>query len=142
MPTSAQQRTALIAGHLSPQNTAVHAQFNYPVRDPSGQHPRTNKTGDDDPQKETMRTHTLTKPVLDAREITTSLESTGFTLVEHCTSVTNFESLDAVQEVYYKEIEALVQRHTGAERCILFDHTIRKVLQTDIQCYKYMPCRW
>ena len=45
----------------------IEAVFNYPRRDPLGVPPKTNKTGDDDPAKETMVSESIKKPVHNAR---------------------------------------------------------------------------
>jgi len=43
----------------------------------------------------------------------------------------DFEDDGAIRRTYYKEMEDLVREHTGAERCVLFDHTVRKVEKPD-----------
>merc|ERR1740121_2812414 len=55
-----------------------------------------------------------------------TLDKNGFQLVSHDTKV-NFDSLEEVESTYAREMEELVKLHTGAEKCILFDHTIRRV---------------
>lgn len=54
------------------------------------------------------------------------LERNGFELVSHRSSVADFEDEDAVENIFYPEVEALVKRATGASRVLIFDHTIRK----------------
>lgn len=107
---------------------AVRASFNYPRRGKDGVRPKTNKTGVEDPEKETMVSEEVTLPVHDARQMPTppTLDHQGFALVPHMTLV-DFSDDAAIRAKYYKEMEDLVQEHTGAEKCVLFDHTIRKV---------------
>ena len=40
--------------------------------------------------------------------------------------VKNFLDDDEVMSVYYKEIEELLYKTTGAKKVFLFDHTVRK----------------
>jgi hypothetical protein len=110
----------------------TEAFFNYPRRDPSGAHPKTNKTGDDDPDKDTMVTDAVKKPVYDARKLArkAKLSKEGFQLESQTTEV-DFDDPDSITKTYYSEMEELVKKHTGAERCILFDHTVRKVSQAN-----------
>ena len=54
-----------------------------------------------------------------------SLEREGFILVDHNTQVKNFYDEAEVRSIYYKETEELVKRITGANRVLVFDHTLR-----------------
>lgn len=54
-----------------------------------------------------------------------SLEREGFVLVRHETKVKDFYNDAEVKAVYYPEIEELVKRMTGADRVLVFDHTLR-----------------
>ena len=54
-----------------------------------------------------------------------SLEKQGFLLMTSETEVKNFWDEDEVRSVYYPEVEALVKRVSGAERVVIFDHTLR-----------------
>ena len=54
-----------------------------------------------------------------------SLERNGFVLVEHASAVRDFFDADELKRVYYPEIEALVKKLAGAERVVVFDHTLR-----------------
>lgn len=56
-----------------------------------------------------------------------SLDVQGFQLVEHDTQVRDFYSADEVESVYYPEVEALLKATTGAEKVVIFDHTIRSL---------------
>jgi len=54
-----------------------------------------------------------------------NLETHGFAFVNHKSAVQNFYDDDNVSNVCYPEVEALIQEHTGCERVLVFDHTIR-----------------
>jgi hypothetical protein len=54
-----------------------------------------------------------------------SLERAGFELLRHETAVSDLYDDDAVERVYYPEIEALLRGVTGARRVVVFDATRR-----------------
>jgi hypothetical protein len=54
-----------------------------------------------------------------------ALERNGFVLVEHASAVRDFFDADELKRIYYPEIAALVKRIAGAERVVVFDHTLR-----------------
>ena len=66
-------------------------------------------------------------PIEDARPRAgeLSLDREGFVLVPHATAVTDFWDPAQREEVYDREIEALVKAQTGAARVVVFDHTVR-----------------
>jgi hypothetical protein len=63
----------------------------------------------------------------DARPIAGALDldREGFVLRRHDTAVRDFYDERELREVYYKEVERLVKQETGAEKVVIFDHTIR-----------------
>jgi len=65
--------------------------------------------------------------IYDARPVadSLSLDREGFALTRHDTAVTDFYDEKQVGDVYYPEMERLVADVTGAEKVIVFDHTIR-----------------
>src|SRR6185295_1745087 len=67
-----------------------------------------------------------------------SLEDQGFELMRHPTAVTDFYDEAQLKNVYYPEVERLVQRATGAENVVIFDHTIRSVpkFQAGVEGYR------
>eukprot|EP00927_Polykrikos_kofoidii_P068886 TRINITY_DN6423_c0_g2_i2.p1 TRINITY_DN6423_c0_g2~~TRINITY_DN6423_c0_g2_i2.p1 ORF type:complete len:341 (-),score=72.42 TRINITY_DN6423_c0_g2_i2:353-1375(-) len=123
--------TATEVGGTDPV-VACQAVFNYPRRGADGETPKTNKTGDEDPTKETMVTEEVIVPVHDARCMPTPavLNQHGFTLVNHETTV-NFNDDAEIRAKYYTEMEELVKEQMGAERCVLFDHTVRNVAKAN-----------
>ena len=71
--------------------------------------------------------------IRNAREVIgkLSLDSQGFVLRDHVSTVRDFSNDDEVRERYYPEIERLVRKETGAARAFMFDHTIRSVAWSD-----------
>jgi hypothetical protein len=65
--------------------------------------------------------------VMDARPIAheLSLDREGFVLTRAETAVRDFYDERELREVYYPEMERLVRAATGAEKVVVFDHTIR-----------------
>jgi len=65
--------------------------------------------------------------IYDARPVadSLSLDREGFALRRHDTAVADFYDEKQVRDVYYPEMERLVADVTGAEKVIVFDHTIR-----------------
>jgi hypothetical protein len=63
----------------------------------------------------------------DGREISPrlSLDEEGFVLVRHVTAVDDLYDPEAVRGTYYREVEALVKRVSGASRVLAFDHNVR-----------------
>ncbi|MFI4999628.1 MAG: CmcJ/NvfI family oxidoreductase [Reyranellales bacterium] len=54
-----------------------------------------------------------------------SLDRQAFKLVRHVTAVRDFYDEQEVKTAYYKEVEALIKRQTGATKVVIFDHTVR-----------------
>jgi hypothetical protein len=59
-----------------------------------------------------------------------SLDEQGFRLVRHATAVGDLYDEAELRDVYYPETAKLVQAATGAEKVVIFDHTIRSVPKT------------
>lgn len=53
-------------------------------------------------------------------------EQSGFTLLHDRSAMRNFFDPDEVRSVYFPEAERLLVAATGADRAIVFDHTVRK----------------
>jgi len=69
----------------------------------------------------------LALPIRDGRRVVgqLSLDRQGFALVPHATAVQDLYDDAEVRATYYPEMEALVQRVTGADKVVVFDHTWR-----------------
>ncbi len=55
-----------------------------------------------------------------------SLDREGFALVKHPTIVRNFYDENEIRRVYYPAAEAFLRARLGADRVVLFDHTVRR----------------
>jgi len=55
----------------------------------------------------------------------TSLDREGFELRAHRSELTDFADEQLIREVYYREVEQLLKRVTGASEVVIFDHTRR-----------------
>jgi hypothetical protein len=53
------------------------------------------------------------------------LDTNGFVLVEHRTTVQDFFDEQQLKSVYYPELEQLIKAVSGASRVVIFDHTLR-----------------
>ncbi|MBB3181459.1 CmcJ/NvfI family oxidoreductase [Variovorax sp. Sphag1AA] len=112
--------------------TAVQAQLNYlkpgtsrPVSytfEPPEGVPWT--TGENEPRRVQIRDG---RPFAALGEL--SLDRSGFELVAHRSEVRNFSDDAAVRSVYYPESEQLLLAATGAEKVVVFDHTLRDSAQ-------------
>jgi hypothetical protein len=63
--------------------------------------------------------------IANARNLPASLDTTGFELRAHRTLVEDFSSETAIREIYYREAEDILKQATGAEKVVIFDHTLR-----------------
>jgi hypothetical protein len=55
-----------------------------------------------------------------------SLDQQGFQLIRHETAVKDFYDREEVRSVYYPEVIELLKKATGAEKAVIFDHTLRR----------------
>src|SRR5256714_2182720 len=67
--------------------------------------------------------HTMS--ISDGRAAQLSLDGNGFVLVEHRTAVKDFFDAEELKSLYYREVEELIKRISGAKRVVVFDHTVR-----------------
>ena len=63
---------------------------------------------------------------LRAARIAPTLDREGFALVRRRSAVSGFTDEDEVRRVYYPESARIIQEATGADRVVIFDHTIRR----------------
>jgi hypothetical protein len=56
---------------------------------------------------------------------TFTLDLNGFAFLNQATGVTDFDDADAIKNIYYPEVEGLIQAQSEASRVIMFDHTFR-----------------
>jgi hypothetical protein len=87
------------------------------------------------PDKGDVVDESVAKPVLmhDARELEgATFESKGFELVSWPTAVADFTDDDAIVKTYYDEMIKLIKDASGADRVLVFDHTVRKSTNTNL----------
>ena len=109
---------------------SIEAELNY--LSPLSGRPRT-YTYDPPPgvPRTTFRNESRRVRIRDMRSIAGgfSLDQHGFAVVDRRTAVNHFYDEDSVKQVYYAESEALVRDLTGADRILIFDHTVRRRVQ-------------
>jgi len=102
--------------YLSNDGVESEAPYNYVESPPEGQ-PKSNITADVRP----VVIHDVR-----GRENTVGLDKTGFQFVPHVSGEKEFLDEEAIKTRYYKEVEELLKKETGANRVFIFDHTIRR----------------
>lgn len=109
-------RSALLEADLNYLAPGVERPRTYTFAPPAGE-PRTNRTSQ--PHRVAIR---------DLRAVADeiSLDREGFAVIEQHSAVTDFEDEDQVREVYHPEAERLIKELTGADRVLIFDHTVRR----------------
>jgi hypothetical protein len=60
-----------------------------------------------------------------------SLEKNGFVFVKHDTTVQDFFDKQQLESIYYPEVAQLIKRLSGADRVVVFDHTLRSGDETE-----------
>lgn len=93
---------------------------NYTYEPPPGV-PR--NSGEVDTRSVTIRNARLAAPVGDL-----SLDSSGFQLVKHRSALADaddYASEARIKAIYYTEVETLLRAVTGAQKVVVFDHTLR-----------------
>jgi hypothetical protein len=112
---------------------SIEADLNY--LSPSSGRPRT-YTYDPPPgvPRTTFRSEPRRVQIRDIRPIAGgfSLDQQGFAVVDLPTAVDDFYNEDSVKQVYYPESEALLKKITGADRILIFDHTVRRRIQDTV----------
>jgi len=81
-------------------------------------------TGELEPRRVNIRDG---RPLVALREL--SLDRSGFTQISHRSVVADYSHDGAIRDIYYREAEALLRDVTGAEKIVVFDHTLRDSAQ-------------
>ena len=78
-------------------------------------------------QKLFFETESIEVPIADMRPLSheLSIDREGFELLRHTTEVADLYDDDAIENLYYPEIEALLNTRFGADRTVVFDATRR-----------------
>ncbi|MGE0797649.1 MAG: CmcJ/NvfI family oxidoreductase [Lautropia sp.] len=77
-------------------------------------------TGEYSPQRVTIHDG---RPLAALGEL--SLDRSGFSQITHRSAVTDFGDEAAIRAIYYPESAEVLRAATGAERVVIFDHTLR-----------------
>jgi len=103
--------TEAVLNYLAPTETKP---VNYTFTPPGGL-----------PQRSRTERHAVA--IRDARKDPepATLDREGFALVAHPTAVRDFTDEGEVRTRYYAEVESLLRQVTGAEKVVVFDHTLR-----------------
>lgn len=72
-----------------------------------------------------FESHRVTIANARRRRERTSLHREGFELRDHRSDVRDFSDERAIRGEYYPEVERLLKEATGAEKVVIFDHTLR-----------------
>jgi hypothetical protein len=76
-----------------------------------------------EPRRVTIRD---ARPLAAAGEL--SLDKSGFERIAHTSALTDFSDDAAIRSIYYNESERVLLKATGAEKVVVFDHTLRDSL--------------
>jgi hypothetical protein len=76
-----------------------------------------------EPRRVTIRD---ARPLAAAGEL--SLDKSGFERIAHTSALTDFSDDAAIRSIYYSESERVLLKATGAEKVVVFDHTLRDSL--------------
>jgi hypothetical protein len=112
----------------APQETAAQTRVEIPYTRNTGEKLVNETFGEGDiSRRKTGALDMRTMPMENGRPMAASfkLEKNGFVFVDHQTAVKNFFDEQELKAVYYREVEALIKRESGATRVVLFDHTLR-----------------
>jgi hypothetical protein len=107
--------------------------LNYQVPPPPGK--RTGRYINQPDRGDTVDEHIPTPTLMhDGRHLSppASLETTGFELKSWRTSVVNFRDDEEVARTYYPEMRDLIKEASGATRVMIFDHTVRNTMSTNL----------
>ena len=82
--------------------------------------------------------------IADARALPMELQANGVELFQHRTALVDWEDKAEVREVYYAEIAALVQRATGADFVLPYNHITRHAAADNFtQAFaRFVHCDW
>jgi hypothetical protein len=76
-----------------------------------------------EPRRVTIRD---ARPLAAAGEL--SLDKSGFERIAHTSALSDFSDDAAIRSIYYRESEQVLLKATGAEKVVVFDHTLRDSL--------------
>lgn len=109
----------------------IEASLTYCLKKPEKLVYKITAMGEEDPETYDDWYVPHTVPIHDARSHLSSfsLDREGFVMRRLNSAVTNFYDSDEVRRIYDTEVERLILKETGAEKAMIFDHTIRAELE-------------
>ncbi|TVY22580.1 Gibberellin cluster GA4 desaturase [Lachnellula hyalina] len=106
----------------------VTATFNYFKPNEDGSPPAPAYVGRPETYERPSDPHTVTVHDIRGSEDEYSLDKTGFGIFKHESTEKDFTDEEKIKDVYYKEVEGILKKATGATRILIFDHTIRRAV--------------
>lgn len=112
---------------FNPEPQSVEAKLTYCLKRPQKLVYKITEMGEEDPETydDWYVVHRMTVRDVRPQLSSLSLDHEGFVLRHLHTAVTDFYDDEQVREVYDDEVEQLVLAETGADKVLIFDHTIR-----------------
>lgn len=114
------------------KNNTEQTQLHY-IKNESTNMPIVNYSGNDESQSYSEEYIFNTTEIINARILSNdrsfSLDKEAFKLVKFTPNEINFLNSDIVKSDYYRHVEALVKKETGASDVFAFDHTVRRGIQ-------------
>ncbi|KAH8816982.1 hypothetical protein F5884DRAFT_241444 [Xylogone sp. PMI_703] len=108
----------------TPRN--VTTTFNYFLPNADGSPPAPSYVGRPETYYRPADPHVTTVHDIRGSEDKYSLDTTGFQIVKHESQEKDFLDDEKIKDVYYKEVEDILKKATGAHKVLIFDHTIRR----------------
>jgi len=100
--------------------------LNYFKENEDGSPPHPSYVGRPETYDRPVQPQTVTVHDIRGSEDKYSLDSTGFQIANHESVEKEFLDEEKIKTVYYKEVEDLLKKTTGASKVFIFDHTIRR----------------
>lgn len=105
---------------------AVQTELNFFKQETFTEKPHQYMFTHDPPRNFRDEPHAVTINDIRGHEDEYTLDKNGFQIVKHTTSEKEFKDDESIKSGYYKEIEDLLKKVTGAHKVVIFDHTIRR----------------
>jgi len=104
----------------------VTTKLNYFKDNEDGSPPAPSYVGKPETYERPTSPRTVTIHDIRGSEDKYTLDTTGFQVVKHKSAEKDFIDEDEIKSLYYPEVESILKEATGANRVLIFDHTIRR----------------
>ncbi|TVY67471.1 Aspirochlorine biosynthesis protein N [Lachnellula suecica] len=111
-----------------PRDVTTTLYYHKPNED--GSPPAPSYVGRPETYERPVNSHTVTVHDIRGSEKNYGLDKTGFEIVKYESEEKDFVDEEAIKSIYYKEVEQILKQATGANRVLIFDHTIRRASNT------------